>query len=998
MDEKVLPTFEYLDDDDDDSPSLIDRGLHPTESIDLKGLVAELDGFAHSPDPEEVQATSFGRLMEALPIPALLIDSSRYIVFANQACEKVSPHYRSIQKGPFSLLFPDPANAARAQDLVEQVFSTRKTQIIEGVLKIGKNMIWGRAHIRSLRMGDNGSVLILIEDLTLEKTQLRLQEKLRKELEKRVEERTTDLKTMNDRLQMEVAERKRAEDQLRASEARYRTLSVNFPNGSILMLDEEARFMVADGLGLARMGLSKEKMIGKTLFDVFPPATCSVLGPMVQSALAGKSAVREVQHGDQIVEARTLPIRDERGQVKAAMVMTQDVTGRKHSEEELKKHRNHLQELVAERTSELNSGLKRLKQEVKERKQAEQSLRTSERRFNVAFRANPGCVAISTLDDGRYIEVNDSFCRATGYSRDEVIGKTSKDLKEWAQPAQRDQMVRILKEKGAIRDFEVILRTKEGKLIVGILAAEVIELDGKSYVLATIMDVTERKKAEADRHRLTTAIEQSAESIIITDAKGIVHYVNPAFVAMSGFSRKEIAGCSTSRFRSPTKDKTILADMKVKVGQGHPWKGKLLNKRKDGTFYEVETTISPVRTKSGKVTNFVIVERDVTNEVRLERRLRQAQKMEAIGNLAGGIAHDFNNILMAMMGFMHLAKERLPETSPEARDISEALRAGGRARDLISQILAFSRQSDQEKQPVDLALVAREALKLMRVSIPAVVDIRQEIDPDSGSVMADATQIHQVIMNLCTNAYHALEDGHGVITVVVTDEDLDEQSAALCSPDITPANYVKIAVTDTGKGMTADVIERIFEPYFTTKEPGKGTGMGLAVVHGIIKAHGGGLSVVSEQGIGTTVSAYLPRCETAPCSERTETERVSEGNERILFLDDDAQIAEICQRILTSLGYSVVVSTDPIEAIEIFSRRRTKFDLVITDLSMPNISGLEVAKKLKQVRPDIPMLLCTGFAEALTPEKLKEAGIGNFLIKPVTPSALGKAVREILGR
>ncbi len=997
MDEKALPTFEYLD-DEDDSPSLIDRGLHATESIDLKGLVDELDGFSGSPDPSEVQASSFGRLMEALPIPALLIDASRHIVFANQACEKISLNYRNIQGGPFSSLFPNLANAQSAQQLVEQVFSTRKTQILEGVLKIEQSMIWGRAHIRSLKMGPNGSVLVLIEDLTLEKTQLQLQAKLRKELEKRVEERTSDLKNINEQLQKEVRERKRAEQELRAGEARYRILSENFPNGSILMLDYDSRFMVADGLGLARMGLSKEMMVGKTVFEVFPSDTCALVGPLIEQALEGKSAVREVPFGDQILEARALPIRKESGQVAAALVMTQDITERKRAEEELKKHRNHLQELVAERTSELNSSIKRLKQEVRERKQAEQSLRTSERRFNVAFRANPGCVCISTLEEGRYLEVNDSFCRTTCYTRDEVIGKTFRELNEWAYPNQRVQMVRMLKEKGAVRDFEVVLRTKDAKMILGSLAAEIVELDGEAYVLATIMDVTERKRAEADRQRLTTAIEQSAESILITDARGIVRYANPAFEAMSGFSRKEIVGSSTGLFRSPTKDKSILADMKLKVGKGLPWKGRLLNKKKDGTFYQVETTISPVRTNAGRVINFVIVERDVTHEVRLERRLRQAQKMEAIGNLAGGIAHDFNNILMAMMGFLHLAKERLPETSPEARDLAEALKAGGRARDLIAQILAFSRQSEQEMRPVEVGLVVKECLKLIRASIPVTIDIRQEIGPDPGTVMADPTQLHQVIMNLCTNGYHAMERGHGVLTVGLTAEVIDQEAVTLNNLDVQPGSYVKLSVTDTGKGMTNDVIERIFEPYFTTKEPGKGTGMGLAVVHGIVKAHGGGVSVTSEPSIGTTVAVYLPRCEDSAPVERIGTDQVALGSERILFVDDDVQIVEICKRILTSLGYRVEVSTDPKQALDLFRARHDEFDLVITDLSMPHLTGLELAKKMLAVRSDIPVVLCTGFAETLTPQKLKDAGIRDFLMKPVLPGALGKAVREVLGR
>jgi nitrogen-specific signal transduction histidine kinase len=391
----------------------------------------------------------------------------------------------------------------------------------------------------------------------------------------------------------------------------------------------------------------------------------------------------------------------------------------------------------------------------------------------------------------------------------------------------------------------------------------------------------------------------------------------------------------------------------------------------------------------------VAVKRDVTEEVKLETKLRQAQKMEAIGTLAGGIAHDFNNILSLIMGYTELAMHNVSEGSRVRDNMDKVFKASERARDLVKQILAFSRHTEQEQKPVQIHLIAKESLKLLRPSFPTTIEIRQNIT-STGTVMADPTQIHQVIMNLCTNAYHAMSDKGGILEVSLTDVELDSDYTAK-HLDTHPGPYLKLTVSDTGHGMKKKVLNRIFDPYYTTKEKTGGTGMGLAVVHGIVKSHGGVITVYSEPGKGSTFNVFLPRTESAEgVVEPEEIIPLPIGKERILFVDDEPFIVDIGKGMLEHLGYTVVTRTSPIEALEAFKAMPDKFDLVITDMTMPKMTGDELAKELMKIRSDIPIILCTGFSELINEEKAKAMGIRAFVMKPVVQRELANAVRKAL--
>ena len=380
---------------------------------------------------------------------------------------------------------------------------------------------------------------------------------------------------------------------------------------------------------------------------------------------------------------------------------------------------------------------------------------------------------------------------------------------------------------------------------------------------------------------------------------------------------------------------------------------------------------------------------------KLETQLQQCQKMEAIGTLAGGIAHDFNNILASVIGYTELALDNTEKGTLLYDNLQEVFSAGQRASDLVKQILTFSRQADQELKPLQVQLFVREALKLIRSTLPSTIEIKQNISNTCGLVMADATQIRQVAMNLLVNAFHAMEDNGGKLDVILKEVDLDMND--LKDPAMVPGPYVCLTVADTGIGIDKSVIDRIFEPYFTTKEKDKGTGLGLATVHGIVKSYKGDIRVYSEPGKGSTFHVYLPVIQTR--IEEKEIRVISpmeRGTEQILFVDDEAQIVRIAQQMLEGLGYHVTARTSSIETLEAFRAAPDKFDLVITDMTMPNMTGVELAKKLMEIRSGIPIIICTGFSEKISEHKAETVGIRGYVMKPVLKSELSEKIRQVL--
>jgi PAS domain S-box-containing protein len=382
-------------------------------------------------------------------------------------------------------------------------------------------------------------------------------------------------------------------------------------------------------------------------------------------------------------------------------------------------------------------------------------------------------------------------------------------------------------------------------------------------------------------------------------------------------------------------------------------------------------------------------------KVKLEVQLQQAQKMEAIGTLAGGIAHDFNNILSPIMGHSEMAMTELAPDNPIQHNLKEILKAGERARDMVKQILAFSRKEQEERTPIQLGTILKEAIKLLRSSIPTTIDIRHNIEAKIDIVFANHTQIHQVILNLCTNASHAMREKGGVLEIGLSDFYLDSDTAGEFE-NLNPGSYLRLKIKDTGHGIDPEVINRIFDPYFTTKEVGEGTGMGLSVAHGIVKGHGGDITVESELGGGTTFQVLFPKFdETIPIVVEQAVQH-PKGTEKILFVDDEQAAVFVLQSMLENLGYEVTSRTSSIEALEAFHNNPQGFDLVITDMTMPNMTGKDLAKELMVIRPDIPIILCTGFSEQIDERRAEEIGISAFVMKPIVMRQIANTIREVL--
>ncbi|MCK4766148.1 MAG: response regulator [Candidatus Aminicenantes bacterium] len=509
-----------------------------------------------------------------------------------------------------------------------------------------------------------------------------------------------------------------------------------------------------------------------------------------------------------------------------------------------------------------------------------------------------------------------------------------------------------------------------------------------------IEETTDQLQASEKRYR--GLFEDSQDAVLVMSLAGKILDINPSGVELFGCaSKEEVTAFDGDEIYFNPMDRTIFSNEIEEKGYVKDYELDL--KRKNGEQISVLVTAAYVTVEKGKpglIRGFV---RDITEKKKLRQQLEQARKMEAIGRLAGGIAHDFNNILTVISGYLELALDMLPEGTEVWEYIDQVNKSADRAKELVKQVLTFSRQGVQEMKPLNLCRVVDEAVKLFKVMLPAAVEIRRDTACEYGLISADTMQIQQVMMNLFSNAAYAMRDGGGVLAVGLHEVYLDEESAAAYN-DIGPGRYLRLTVSDTGKGIEPAILKRIFEPYFTTRKAGESTGMGLAVIHGIIKNHNGEITVYSEPEHGTTFKVLLPLVEEAEkVPGFKEAERIPFGsNERVLFVDDEPILVEMEQMFLKNLGYRVTIRTGSREALELFRAAPQDFDLVITDLIMPGMSGIRLAREIMEIRGDIPVILCTGFSETVTAEQRESLGIRDVLMKPVSRNIMARTVREAL--
>ena len=493
---------------------------------------------------------------------------------------------------------------------------------------------------------------------------------------------------------------------------------------------------------------------------------------------------------------------------------------------------------------------------------------------------------------------------------------------------------------------------------------------------------------------LAKAIEQIAEGVAILDVQGHILFANQAFSNHHGIPRNEVLARPIVEILGIEGDKrkSWLCEA---LGSPRGWSWNLTVGGGGDPVRELVLTVYPILDASGRLVEGVAIERDVTREALIEGRLREWQKLEALGTLAGGIAHDFNSILLPIQINAELMLAAAKEGGPEAKRLSQILDAARRGRDMVGQILAFARHKDQDRRPVDIVAVVRESLKLLRISMPKTIMIAETIDVPSAYALADPTQIGQILMNLGSNAAHAMRDRCGTFEVGLAEVTLDAEDVARFI-DLKPGAYLRLTASDTGPGIPPAVLDRIFEPFFTTKKSGEGSGLGLSVVHGIVKSHDGAIAVTSELGRGTEFTILLPRI-TPPARASSESAvDIPTGTERVRFVDDEILQAKAMSRLLGHLGYQVTAKTNPLEALETFRRDPTAFDLAILDQTMPRMTGGELATEVLKLRPAFPIILCTGFSEGLSEDQAAALGIRAFLWKPFSLREIARLIRQVL--
>lgn len=655
----------------------------------------------------------------------------------------------------------------------------------------------------------------------------------------------------------------------------------------------------------------------------------------------------------------------------------------------------------------------RLERELSERKRSEKALATSEMRFRTAFNQSFQYMAI--LDRaGNMLELNDLANEMMLSDGRDLIGRPFHSAPWWNMEDPVNTSLKEILRKvagGESRSDETTYLDRDGVPRHALRAfAPVRDEKGKvTRIVVQGVDITDRKKSEEERRKtyrmLSAVIENTSDAIFIKDLKGRYILANPAVSRAVGRPLEEILG-NTDADLFPEDSFNVIRKVDLRVlAENRP---ALAEERLDTALGDTWwlANKSPWRDEAGEVIGLIGISRNITElksaqkeKAALEEQLRHARKMEAVGTLAGGVAHDFNNILGIIIGNVELAMDDAPDHAGVRTNLRAIKDAGLRARDVVRQLLNFSRKAENPKRVIRLQPVVEEAVRLLRATIPALVAIRADIDPDAGSMEADASQIHQILLNFCTNAAQAMEESGGEIFIRLGQERIGEADLAQ-HPELSPGPHLRLTVRDTGPGIPPEHLERVFDPYFTTKEVGKGTGMGLAVVHGIVKRHRGVVSVDSAPGRGATFEILFPvRKETGneDAGPPGHEAPAPEGRgERVLLVDDEPAIVAVGRKMLAVLGYRVTVATDPFEAVRIFNTDPAAFDLVITDMAMPGMTGETLAGKIAELRPELPVILITGYSARVDERTVANMPVFACVEKPLQRYELAAVVRRAL--
>jgi PAS domain S-box-containing protein len=608
---------------------------------------------------------------------------------------------------------------------------------------------------------------------------------------------------------------------------------------------------------------------------------------------------------------------------------------------------------------------------------------------NIVETMNAGAVTIN--EQGVVFYSNGAFSKMTGIPLQALLGSSFEDL---VVPEDLPLFLEFVKKARELQKAteEIAIRRRKGKLFVRLAGSAQTAYDIERICIV-ITDITERKRTEEALRRQADLLDLAYSAIIVRDLESRITFWNNGAEKVYGWTRDEAEGAIAHRLLK-TRFPVSLDDAMTTVMQTDKWEGELQHTTKDGRKITVLSRHALQRDDAGNPAAVMEINLDITAARQFEAHLRQIQKMEALGTLSGGIAHDFNNILAAIIGFTELVEDRVPKGSREAHHLKRVLESCLRGRDLVRQMLTFSRKTEQAKKPLSLTSMVKETVELIRAATPTTIGIRVNASSEAGRILADPSQIQQVIINLCTNAAHAMREKGGNIDI-----QLNNHSVSPSNGDphgLKPGLYTMLTVRDTGAGMSPDIMDKIFDPFFTTKGPGKGTGLGLSIVHGIVKHSNGHIAVESEPGRGSTFTVYFPQITVGLEADAVGYGKVPTGAERILLVDDEEALVEMSEKILAELGYDVTSRVSGREALALFRLDPSKFDLIITDQTMPEMTGIALANEALAVRKDIPIILFTGYSDTVSPEKARAAGILEFVMKPAAKREIARTVRRVL--
>jgi PAS domain S-box-containing protein len=781
----------------------------------------------------------------------------------------------------------------------------------------------------------------------------------------------------------DITERKAAEKKLRKSERDYRDL-VDNANSIIVRWKPDGEITYFNRFAQTFFGYSANEILGRSARILLPEKDSEGLdmSRLVDEIVAMPDFFARHENENVLRDGRRVWVQwankavlDDRGNVREILAIGNDMTARKTAEDALRVQQTLLEDQVAERTADL--------------------LRSSELLERVFASVD---LAIAFLDtDFNFLRVNPAFAHSFGGSPESYEGRSLFAL--YPDAEKRAIFDRVVETGVAHVEFESPFLLEPERLkgsfwdwsLQRVAAGEAVQ-----GVVLSMVDVTSRVRAQEEERRLSTAVEQSAEAVVITDLADRILYANRTFLALHGFARSDVLGLKYGEvLKLDLEDETFRERLRLALDAGEIWKGRLTRTLDGQPDRKLDVTISPVRDPSGTIVNYAVLEHDATREHRLEASVRNLQKLDALGALAGGIAHDFNNILVPIFLNAELAAFEADKDGPASRYAKLILEAANRGRELVRQIIAFSRPTEQKRDVIDAEAVIKEAVQFLRASIPRSITIVERYDAASARVRADPTQIHQILMNLGTNAAFAMREKGGRLTIGLAGAVVTPEQAAL-NLELAPGPFVRLMVEDEGCGMTPDILERIFDPFFTTKRRGEGTGMGLPVVRGIVKSHGGAIVVSTVPGEGTAFEVYLPSAKGRARPAPSASETVLSGKGRVLFVDDEDMLVRSVRSMLDRLGYSVTATTDPLEALRLFTDHPRDFDLVLTDETMPGLTGAKLAEKMLSIRPDLPIILTTGFSDLVHEEEALAAGIRGFIMKPFSTSEIAEKIRQAM--